>query len=159
MSHFRKFGCRVEVPIYEKRLRGGTMRIQTKTKIYLRPWTGGQFQAIDPINGQIKNHTFKDCQFFENQFPTLARGEKGSINLEGDNPDESNDPMDHAAQDASIQKVLARNQRVDYPDPAEKYASVIPPKVSSVITRPVIPTSQKIIPEKVWSLPLIIYWF
>ena len=137
MSHFRKFGCRVEVPIYEKRLRGGAMRIQTKTKIYLRPWTGGQFQAIDPLSGQIKNHTFKDCTFYEDQFPTLARGGKDSINLE-DNPDNS-DPMDQTAQDAAISRVLARNQRLDYLDPAEKYASVLPAKASPVTTRPVVP--------------------
>jgi hypothetical protein len=107
IKQFRKFGCKVSTPIYEKSNRRGTFKVQMKDQIYVGHHSADRIKCLDPWTGHVTIHRFKDCYFNETVFPSMKVGTHGNFS-EGTGEDPSEDQINH-----HVESTIGRNRRLE----------------------------------------------
>jgi hypothetical protein len=72
IGHLITYGCKVSVPNYLQRERGGTFKPQCKDKIYVGFHTPTLIKALDPVSCKVTYHRRVDCQFYEDILPPVT---------------------------------------------------------------------------------------
>jgi hypothetical protein len=143
INHILTYGCKVSVPIYLKRNRGGTFAPICQDRIYVGTHSPSIIKVLDPVTARLSYCRLVDCQYYEDVFPPL-HGKQWS-NFYWDNEDlpqnltRTGNPHDEPSASQLVISTLRRDARVRLDPVAEILNSKSGKSSYSPLTEPAGP--------------------